>query len=264
MSNGEKITIVGASNRTDNTIGLYRLSEETLELADIAATKITSSVNEVYGFCFYQNSKTYAIVVGKDGQLEQWELKGENSGKVSARLVRSIKVGGQCEGLVADDEKKILYVAEEGVGIWKYSAIPDSKEKRTFIDGVKTNRNLKADLEGLTIYHASNGKGYLIASSQGNNSYAVYERENNNKYLGSFRITDSNSIDGTSDTDGIDVINLQASAQFPNGFFIVQDGFNKSANKKKQNQNFKLVPWERIANAFSKPLIIDRDYSIKH
>ncbi len=258
-----QIVLVGGTNRSDNSISLFELHPNTLQLSNIAARKLYSSVDEVYGFCFYQKEKTYAFLVGKDGQVEQWELFATTEGKVDGKVVRTFDVGGQCEGLVADDEQQLLYIAEEAIGIWKYSASPNGGSERIFIDGVKQNKMLKADIEGLTLYIAANGAGYLIASSQGNNSYAIYERQGDNRYIGSFKIGAGESIDGSSETDGIDIINRPINAQFPSGFLIVQDGDNRY-QKSKQNQNFKLVAWEQIAHSFSQPLLIDKEYQVQY
>ena len=82
-----------------------------------------------------------------------------------------------------------------------------------------------------------------MASSQGSNSYAVFDRVSN-KYKGSFKIDAGNGIDEVTETDGIDVTNTDFGPLFPKGFFIAQDGTNNG-----QNQNFKLVSWQRIANS---------------
>jgi 3-phytase len=92
------------------------------------------------------------------------------------------------EGCVADDELGYLYVGEEAVGIWKYQAEPDADLGRTRVDTVGPGGNLFADVEGLTIAYGNDGKGYLIASSQGNNTFAIYRREGANSYVKSFRI----------------------------------------------------------------------------
>lgn len=81
-----------------------------------------------------------------------------------------------------------------------------------------TGDHLTADIEGLTIYYAPNGKGYLMASSQGNNSYAMYERQGENRYVANFEITDGEKIDGTSDTDGIDVLGFGLRQNIRTGF----------------------------------------------
>jgi 3-phytase len=243
--NGGKITLVGGSNRSDNSLVFYRLDEKTLELKPLHRRPIASGLNEVYGFCLYLADACYAFVVGKDGILEQWRLDANEDGSLSASMVRSFDAGDQCEGLVADDELSFLYIGEEDRGIWKYSARPDGDSTRTKVDLVKENPRLKADIEGLTIYYKTGGEGYLIASSQGNNSYAVYERQGSNRYLGSFKIEASNAIGGTSDTDGIDVTSLPFGL-YPKGIFVAQDGHNGKAN-----QNFKIVDFRDIEKIFS-------------
>ncbi len=70
--------------------------------------------------------------------------------------------------------------------------------------------------------------------------YVVYRRDNKNNYVKTFRIVDGNEIDGTSDTDGIDVTTAHLGPAFPHGVFIAQDGANNG------NQNFKLVPLQLI------------------
>lgn len=257
----QKITLVGASNRTDNTISLFQLNENTGELKSIAAQPLQSKLDEVYGFCMYQKDGTYAFVVGKNGVVEQWLLTATKDQKVKGEVVRSFDVGDQCEGLVADDELGFLYVGEEEEGVWKYKAAANADSSRVAVTSIKSNKMLHADIEGVSIYYAANGKGYLLVSSQGNDSYAVFEREGDNKYIGSFRIGDG-AVDKTGDTDGIDVINYGLGDAFPNGLFIAQDGFNYDG-KQKRNQNFKLVAWDSIAFSFPEPLMIDNTYNKK-
>ena len=240
--NGEEITIVGGSNRTDNSLVFYQLNEDNHELSSLTAAPIKSKVDEVYGFCMYQNKRNvYAFVVGKDGVVEQWLLSPNSNSKISAKMVRTFDVGEQCEGMVTDDEFGKLYIGEEEVGIWKYGAEPDDGDKRVKVQLISENKALKSDIEGLTIYYKSGGEGYLIASSQGNNSYAVYARSGQNKYLGSFKIKSSDSIDGTSDTDGIDVTAAAIGSKFPKGAFVAQDGKNTGGL-----QNFKIIDWRSI------------------
>jgi 3-phytase len=260
----ESIDIVAASNRTNNTILIMKINEHGT-LQHISQYPINSDVDEVYGFCLYHDQSRnlyYAIVNSKSGQVEQWLLQTNENNEIFADKVRSFEVGGQTEGCVADDELGILYIGQENKGIWRYSADPASGDDRKLVDDF-SNPMLEEDIEGLTIYYAENGEGYLIASSQGNNSYAVYTRSGNNDYLGSFRIIDAEGgIDGSEDTDGIDVINLALGPDFHYGFFIVQDGFNYD-NGQLFTQNFKLVGWEKIAELFDPPLIIENTYNIR-
>ena len=161
-------------------------------------------------------------------------------------------MGSQTEGCVADDETGDLYVGEEGFGIWKYSAEPDGGDTRSAValveDGILTD-----DIEGLSILYGPDGGGYLLASNQGADSYALYRREGEHEFLGLFHVVadEATGIDGASETDGLDVTSANLGPAFPHGVFVVQDGRNITPEDR---QNFKLVPWESIAEAFGLPL----------
>ena len=237
---GRKVALVTASNRSNNSIAIYRINAESRRLENVAADQVKTV--EAYGSCMYRSNKTgkfYYIVTSKLGLVEQYELLDAGKG-VSAKRVRQIKVGGQLEGCVADDELGYLYVGEEDVGIWKYQAEPEAEPARIAVDRVRPGGSLVADVEGLTIAYESGGKGYLIASSQGNNTYAIYRREGDNTYVKSFRIV-AGTIDPVTETDGIHVTTANLGPQFPKGVFIAQDGADD-----KGKQNFKLVPWQSI------------------
>jgi 3-phytase len=239
---GGRVPLVAASNRSNNSIAIYKIDVEMRRLESVAAAPVKTV--EAYGACMYRSSKTgkfYYFGTSKQGLVEQYELFDTGQGNVSAKKVRQIKVGTQLEGCVADDELGYLYVGEEEIGIWKYQAEPDANVERTKVDGVSFNGNLVADIEGLTIAYGNDGKGYLIASSQGNSTFAVYRREGNNAYVKSFRIVAGAGIDRVTETDGIHVTTANLGPLFPRGVFIAQDG---SGNDGKQN--FKLVPWHLI------------------
>ncbi len=259
---GDKtVDIVAASNRSFNSISIFMVDRDSLILKDISARTIPSKLDEVYGFCLYKSAvsgKFYAFINSKNGDVEQWELLAASNQTIDAELVRTFKVGLQTEGCVADDELGYFYIGEETFGIWKYFAEPNYPMDRKLVADT-TEPYLAQDIEGLTIYYAEKGKGYLIASVQGLNTYAIYERSGKNKFVGCFNISESAGIDGAEETDGIDVINLALDARFPNGFFIAQDGYNQYDGKD-TTQNFKIVPWENIAKAFAKPLLIDNRY----
>jgi 3-phytase len=251
--------IVTTGLRVSNTLGVYRVDGNSKSLISIAARKISLGI-EAYGSCMYKDIATntfYAIINDKEGNVEQYKLFDNGSGKVDAKLVRTLKLPGQLEGCVADDILGHLYLGEEESGIWKYNANPSSLEEGVLIDSI--GPNLAADVEGLTIYYSSKTTGYLIASSQGDNTYAIYTREGDNKFIGRFAIVDSENIDGTSSTDGIDVCNMSLGKNFSQGAFIVQDDEND-----KGKQNFKVVPWENIASSFNPPLSNNNKWSIRY
>lgn len=218
-------------------------------------------MEEVYGFSLYHSLKTnkfHALVLGKEGEFEQYELLDNGKGKIEGKLVGEFKLPTQSEGLVADDEYGMMYIAEEDYAIYKYSAEPDGGLKSLATVDIADGRRLQDDIEGLTLYYAADGHGYLIASSQGNDSYAIYDREGNNKYITNFTIADGAHTDGTSVTDGIDVLSFGLGEQFPYGIFVAQDDSNIKGDKE-LNQNFKIVSWELIAKGAQTPLLMDNN-----
>lgn len=250
--NGHSVDILAASNRTSHSLSIFKIRENGfLDSLHIRIIK-SEMTDEVYGLCMYKSPKTgkfYVFMNSKAGEVEQYELISTHK-RVDAKLVRSFSVGTQTEGMVADDETGILYLGHEEAGIWKFDAEPEGSSQDEFIENSSAkNANIAYDIEGLAIYDSGNGNGYLIASSQGNYSYAVFERQNDNKYLGSFRITDG-EIDGVEETDGLEVTSVSLGKNFPSGMLVVQDGFNYDGNKKK-SQNFKLISWKEVEKIIS-------------
>lgn len=247
---GRETILVAASDRTHKSIALYTLDPATRQLTSVADGVQATGLSDPYGLCMYRGRKgeTYVFVGDPDGLVRQWRLVAQANGKVRAVPVRDVRFDTQTEGCVADDETGALYVAEEDVALWKLGAEPTDRKTPKAIDRVASNPALKDDLEGIGLYRQPGGKGYLVVSSQGNNSYAVYRREGDNAYVGSFSVTadGARGIDGISETDGLDVTSASLGAGLETGAFVAQDGRNVFPP---EHQNFKLVPWSAIAGA---------------
>ncbi|MCG8580612.1 MAG: phytase [Bacteroidales bacterium] len=261
--NDRKIAVVAASERNENAIVLFKVNADSLRYIHTQPTLLdTNIIDDAYGCCMYYSRKReayYTFVGGKNGNVQQWKLVSEKN-TISLQNVRTISLNSQCEGMVADDESGTLFIAEEGNAIWKLSAEEDAGNEMTKLaDSDSLNQNIAFDIEGLDIYYAGNGKGYLIASVQGNFSYAVFEKEGNNNYLGNFIIQSSINIDGAEETDGLAVSNIALGHNFPNGILVVQDGFNEE-NGLPKAQNFKFIDWKDVSTAYSPNLLVNPDY----
>ncbi len=287
---GQKIDIAVASDRNNDKLAIFKIDPNGTRgnyLANItdsnAATifqkspftgSYSASARSAYGLAIYRSPVTndYYVFTSRrqTGDVAQLKLIAKGNGTIGYELVRnftipaSTTVGAspQTEGMVVDQETGFLYIGQEDVGIWKFNAEPNSSSTGKLIEKVKAEggKNLTADVEGLTIYYGKNGTGYLLASSQGDNSFAAYTREGNNDFLGRFGVGNNGTIDSVQESDGADVINLPLGANFPFGVFITQDGSNDPAtivDNENISSNFKLVPWENIANVFPKALNID-------
>jgi 3-phytase len=256
------VDIVAGSNRTDNSIDIFSIDPHTGHMQDVAAGALTVGVNPAYGFTLYHSCMTgafYAIVNDQAGNVEQYELIDDGLGRIDAVLVRSLAVGTQTEGMVADDQHGLLYIGEEDVGIWRYGAEPRDGSDRVAVDLVGPTGNIGADVEGLTIYYTGDGGGYLVASSQGRSEFVIYDRAGHNEVIMRFAIVDGASTDGCSATDGIDVTSVALSDMLPAGLFVAHDDDNTGGN-----QNYKLVNWREIAEAGAVGLLVDTTWDPRH
>ncbi|WP_427159585.1 phytase [Aliinostoc sp. HNIBRCY26] len=292
---GESIDIAVASDRNNDKLVIFKINPNPSTpgeyLEDITDSSIgtlfqgapfeppySSDERSAYGVALYRSPVTndyYAFVNRREtGDVAQFKLIDQGNGKIGAELVREFTIptesgiDPQTEGMVADQEMGYLYIGQENVGIWKFDAEPNGRNTGKLIDKVKDlgGSYLTDDVEGLTIYYGQNGQGYLLVSSQGDNTFAVYNRGGDNEYLGRFAVGNNGSIDSVQESDGADVVNVPLGPNFPYGLFVTQDGSNDPARLVEDdgelenvNTNFKFVPWENIAQAFTNSLIIDTE-----
>jgi len=232
--------IVAASDRSDEAnahIALFRLDTATARLVPLG--RVPAGAGEAYGMCLWATPGALtAFIVIKDGTIRQIEL---DTKAATGRIVRTLKLDTQSEGCVVDPRTARLYVAEEDVGIWRWDGRASGSTKPVKLASVDGKR-LVADVEGLAIAAdgAGNG-GWLVASSQGDNAYAVY-RLADDRYVGRFRIADG-VVGGTQETDGIAVMTGDFGPGFAGGLMVAQDGENVPT------QNFKAVGWGKVKAA---------------
>ncbi|WP_158548711.1 phytase [Parvularcula marina] len=237
--------LAAATNRTDNSVTLFTIrSGEMTEMGRFPAAR-----KEPYGFCMgYQDENVLMVVTHKNGEVDLFRLDGFGE-PAQATLLQTVKMESQLEGCVFDEPNAALYVGEENAGITRYDLNPSAEMPLTGgrrIDVLGSDTGIVADIEGLAIYRQGETGGYLIASSQGNNTYAVYKLEDGT-YLGRFSIgtDEATGIDGAEETDGIEASSA-ALPGYPKGVFLVQDGFNMPEGS---TQNYKYVDWRDIEAA---------------
>lgn len=244
---GQQVDIVAFNDRQESLIIIYKVDPASRMLERIDDGKIETVNN--YGFCFYHSPKTgkyHAFVTTKNGRIQHFELY-ENEGKISGRVIRTWALDSQTEGCVCDDETAQAYFGEEDKGIWKIGAEPEDGTTPQLIAEIGDSSGLTEDVEGLTIYYAANGEGYLIASSQRTDKFTIFERKAPHRPIGNF------DVSGVSDTDGIDVINVPLNANFSHGIFTYHNG-------KSSPYPVGITKWEDIAGAIEGSLRIDTNY----
>ena len=234
------------SNRADNSVTLFSVDETGAHL--MGAFPVDE---EPYGICIGKvESVATVFVTYKTGIVKAHQFESILPAVV-AREVGSLRFSSQLEGCVHQDNSSVLFVGEENKAIWRVKTIVGSTEFEfgvaNQVDIVGNATGLVSDVEGVALY--DNGlQQYLIASSQGNDSYAVYRGIPPHAFLGRFRIgTDpSSGIDGSQETDGLAASGQPLGEKYPDGVLVVQDGFNAPAGS---TQNFKIIDWRDVTRA---------------
>lgn len=216
--NGKKTDIAAVTERETNKVKLYSLPE----LKEVGEFSVFDGETErgPMGISMYKNPETgdiFAIVGRKSGPKEGylWQYKlSEKNGAITGEVVRKFgKYSGlkEIESIAVDDEMGYIYYSDEQFGIHKYYADPAKGNEELLVFG---QGDFTSDVEGISIYPTSKGKGYILVSNQQNDTFNVYLRENPAKG----RIAEIPV--STLESDGSEVTNVNLGAKFPKGVFV--------------------------------------------
>ncbi|MEO1511144.1 MAG: phytase [Planctomycetota bacterium] len=194
------------SDRANDTLAIFEIGPDGM-LTDVTAPGAPETIFGVddgeataYGLTTYSSpidGRDYAFVTQADGaRISQLELLDDGD-TVTYRIVRELTLpvpegedpaDFQSEGIVIDRETGIGYVAvEEELGLLSFDAElggSDDFETVAPIDSAF----FSPDLEGVAIYYGENGDGLIVASSQGDSTFAAFDRASGD-FVGSFAIT---------------------------------------------------------------------------
>jgi 3-phytase len=237
---GGRVLVI-ASDRSDlTTVNLFMALLDTATGKLAPAGKIAVGPGEGYGICMVKPAGVDGVIAfsaPKSGTIYKTVIT-EANGAFTGTTTTLAQVPTQTEGCIADPRSSTLYIGEEDVGIWAIDMTTGAKRMVAAID----NKLLVADVEGLAIAPEGKDGGYLVASSQGDNAYAVFRLPDVTP-VGRFRIAQG-AFGSVEETDGIELDNRDFGPDFPKGIFIVQDGVNAPSA-----QNFKYVRWDEVLAA---------------
>ncbi|MEV7226920.1 phytase [Polymorphospora sp. NPDC051019] len=183
----------------------------------------------------------------------------------------------QFEGVAVDQRSGVLYAAQEDVGLWRLPLPLGSGGRPELVDRVTDfgihdvydeaseecvpvdpdaegfgGPRLTADVEGVDIYYGPGGTGYVIVSSQGDDTFAVYDRQGRNRPVGSFRVRGVRGADDVDGSDGLAVTNRPVGG-YRHGLLVTHDEpeTGPDVNADRDATNFSYVSWADIADALS-------------
>ncbi|MER7865262.1 phytase [Amycolatopsis japonica] len=152
----------------------------------------------------------------------------------------------QLEGSVLDTANRVLYTAQEDVGIWRIPVHGAGFGRPELIDKVRSfgvpqrfdeateecvadgpdpgfgGKWLTADAEGLAL-----ADGKLLASSQGDSRFVVYDRDGTPRR--DFRVVAGRGTDSVEHSDGAAITTRPLGPLFPHGLLVVHDGERRPA-----------------------------------
>jgi len=218
---------IASSNRTAGSVDIFSKAESESDIRFLRTFPVPLA--DPYGLCVSSGS----IFVGdKEGQVIQYTWSGE--------ALQEIRFESQTEGCVVDELENNLYVGEEGRGIWEIRL--SNYQRRLIAEIDKTGMGLVADVEGLDLYQSGNEQ-YLVASSQGDSSFIVYDL-NSGTQLAKFRVGENETIDSVSGTDGLAILEGPL-PDFPKGLMVVQDGTNETGSVPAE-QGCRWLGWRQV------------------
>ncbi|MDX1725871.1 MAG: phytase [Pseudomonas sp.] len=242
--NGQLVDLAVASNRDQNSLQLFAIDRSSGELRNLG--QLPTSLKDIYGLCLFKDvaGAIHAIANDKDGTFVQYRLTAD-AGRIKGERVRQFRVDSQPEGCVADDRNQRLFVGEEDVAVWALDARADAPTRLEQV--IAVGEVVHDDIEGLAIYQGAT-RNYLVISSQGNDSYVVLDATAPYAVRGAFRIglNAQLGIDGTSETDGLEVTSANLGGIWSAGMLVVQDGRKRMPEDR---QNYKYLPWTAVAQA---------------
>ncbi len=239
--NGDTIDIAVFAQRNADNIRILRVPEMTFIDNGGIAVFNGEEVQSPMGVGLYkapESGNIYAAISRKSGPdgsyLWQYLLK-DSFGIVIGKPVRkfgAFKGGKEIEAIAVDDEMGYLYYSDEGAGVRKYYAHPDSSAiELAFF----ANQNFTDDHEGISIYTQPGGKGYILVSDQQANRFHAFTREgipgnpHEHKRIGIIPVS-------TVDSDGSEACSTPLGKHFPKGIFVAMSS----------DKTFQIYRWEQL------------------
>ena len=240
----QTVDLAVASNRDHNSLHVFAIQPKTGKVSVLG--ELATTLDDIYGICMYRDAQgeIYAIPNDQNGTFIQYHITAAQQ-KLQAQEVQRFSVKTQPEGCVVDDATGRIFLGEEDIAVWVKDLNPNTQLPMQQVIGV--GDVMHDDIEGMGLYHGKE-QSYLVVSSQGNDSFVVFDAAAPYTVRGVFRvgINTEKGIDAVSETDGLDVSSKNFGGKWKQGMLVVQDGRKRMPES---NQNFKYVPWEKIAQA---------------
>lgn len=270
-----EVDLAVVSDRASDSLAIFQIGADGT-LTDVTSDGVPGTIfgiddgaQTAYGVAAYTSpvdGSDYVFVTqGEGAKIAQLEVAADGDNFTFA-VVRELHLpvpdgadpaDFQSAGIAIDRETGTAYLAvETELGLLTFDAEPDGDGSFTTI--VSTGSAFfRPDLAGVSIYYGEDGTGLIIVASQGDGTFAVFDRQEE-VYLGSFAIRGQGQIDAVEETEGIEIFS-GALPGFENGLLVTQDGSNEvqvvfgdpeDGEIRNQNMNFKYTDLGQVLELF--------------
>lgn len=231
--NGDTIDIAVFTQRNGDNIRILRLPDMTFVDNGGIPVFTGDSIQSPMGIALYKSDKDiYAVISRKSGPDGGylWQYLLEDAGDyVVAKPVRkfgAFKGGKEIEAIAVDDAAGFIYYSDEGVGVRKYFAHPDSSDNEL---AVFADKDFTEDHEGISIYPTGATTGFILVSDQQANRFHVFDRQSPHNRIAIIPVS-------THESDGSEVSAKAFGSLFPKGLLVAMS----------DNRTFQIYSWEKI------------------
>eukprot|EP00210_Caulerpa_lentillifera_P008964 g8555.t1 len=209
------------AERKYNQVHIYAIREGKLVKLNPHTPIPTGFKKQTYGLGLYHNQKNnrlFVFLASKQSRhdLHQIELFMKSSGEMDGKLVRKIPghlLHDYVEGILVDDDQRVVYIADEEKGIHMFEADPWAPARFLKTFGLK---EFSKDREGIALLNYGKNKGLILVSNQGDSNIKVFDRISQ-KFLGT--IDNRESLH----SDGIAATTQNLGPHFPDGLLVAHN-----------------------------------------
>ena len=181
--NGAPVTLLATTDGANNALRFYTYRQGAISDVSAETVALPFAAENV---CFYRHAADgahYIFILGDDGEIDQQLVYQTADGRVAARPVRRVNVPSTLKQCVTDSASGVAYASEEGVGIWRFNADPESDVEAVLIDSARFGQ-LGGEVGGVTLYDGGEGARWLLASAAEAGQVHVYDRGNDDAFIG--------------------------------------------------------------------------------
>lgn len=134
--------------------------------------RLPPSPYKIESLCLYHDdaSNLLLFTIGEEGLGDQWLVASQTRLLDQAQHVRRLSLPPQSEFCAVDDDRHLLYVSEENVGIWAYGAHPEAELSREPVDLLQPFGSIKGAAGALSV-----SQGTLLATDPKARQLHVYQ-----------------------------------------------------------------------------------------